>query len=385
MALLPCQLDPYTWTAPTVVTACTPAEDGRYHVVVEESLFYPEGGGQPADHGVLGGVSVVDVQRHNGEVIHVTDGPVALGAATQSVDGARRFDHMQQHTAQHLITAIAEDTLGRATLSFHLGADRCTIELDGPVSAEGVVALENAVNEAICANAPVRPRVVTTTDYEALSVRSRGLPVGHSGDVRLVEIEGIDLNTCGGTHVARLGELQMVHLLGTERARGGGCRLGFLAGGRVLARLRDDTERSAALTRLLKCGASEHVAAVGRIQDSDRAGAKAVRALEQELAAYIGQSLSGPAAPVCVHRPTADLGVLRAIVAAANLAHTVLLTGDGVFVVAGPGAGDVGPRVAAALSGRGGGRGDRYQGKAADLSEAARHAAEACLTRGEAG
>lgn len=380
MSLQPCQLDAYVAHGWSRVLSCTPSTDGRFDVVVDQSVLYPEGGGQPADHGRIRDVPVVDVQTDGEGRVHLTTtAAVALGEARVHADLVRRFDHMQQHTAQHLITAVAQDRFGRATTSFHLGATESSIDLDGPLSAAQVQALEDAVNAEIRLNRPVEHRVVDLATYRALDVRSRGLPAGYEGDVRLVEIAGIDVNTCGGTHVSQLGELQLVHLIGTEKVRGG-ARLSFVAGHRVVRRLREATHRTGALNRALKCGPDAHLDSVKRLLDDAKSAGRQRRHLLGELAAALGATIPGadPTRPVHIHREAPDLGFLRSIADAARSAgHTgpILLTGGqgaGVFLLdaSAERVQQVGPAIANALDGRGGGRGTRFQGKAADLSAA---------------
>lgn len=376
MSLVRCQLDATLRTLDTVVEACAPTADGHWAVRLADTVLYPEGGGQPADHGAIGGVAVLDVQRDDAGVVHTTAAAVPLGPTTVVVDWARRFDHMQQHTAQHLITALAHDALGRPTVAFHLGAEGCTLDLAGrPLTPDERLDLQDRTNAAIRAALTVSPQVVDAETYARLPVRSRGLPDGHQGGIRLVEIAGLDQNTCGGTHVSSTAALQAVVLTRVERIKGG-CRVHYLAGGRVTDGLLRGLAREQALTELLTAPPSDHGALVARLIDDAKARTKQLGALQRELAAHVGRALAtDPRQPRHLHRDGADLGVLRAIADAALACcpdRAVLLTGAGVFLVAGPPAVvDVaGPQVAAALGGRGGGRGGRFQGKADDLSAA---------------
>ena len=374
MSLQPCQEDAYAESGWSNVESCTAVGDDRYVLIVDRSVLYPGGGGQPSDRGSIGGAAVLDVQKDTSGAIRITtDAPVACGRVPVQVAMARRYDHMQNHSAQHLITAVAQDHFSRSTVSFHLGAQSCSIDLDGPLGRADLQALEARVNEEIRRNHPITHRLVSLEDYAQLNVRSRGLPAGHTGDVRLVEIAGIDITTCGGTHVARLGEVQMVHLTGTEKVRGG-VRLSYLAGGRVLARLREGTHRQDTLNRALKCGPSEHLAAVQRLLDDAKTGARLRRQVLAELGQELGAAVPGttPTRAVHLHRPEADLSLLKSIADAARAAgHTgpLLLTGgesSGVFLVDGHAelVARAGPRVAQAVRGRGGGHGSRFQGKA---------------------
>jgi len=376
--MLPCQDDATLLRLETRVQHCSPAGDGRYSVVLEMTPFYPEGGGQPADHGTIGGARVLDVQQRGGRVLHTVDAPVD-GHIVAQVDADRRLDHMQQHTAQHLLTACLHDGFDAATVGFHLGESTTTIDLDRELPPEAITAAVDQANALIREARPVRTEVVSLEDYASRDVRSRGLPDGFTGDVRLVGIEGVDLNTCGGTHVQTTAALQVIMVIKTERYKGG-LRLHFLAGERARRAHVAATAREQALCAALTAGAEEHVSAVEKLLEQAKAGAKARRGLLQELAGFLGASLAGSAeAAVHLHRAEAEPAMLKAIADAALEVRpglTMLLTGGdadgaGVFLVAGPAehVSRVGPAVAAVLNGRGGGRGGRFQGKAQALGE----------------
>ncbi len=180
----------------------TGLEGSHFYAVTADTILYPEGGGQPADRGTLGSSAVLDVQKVDGVIQHILDGPVKLGPARMELNWERRFDRMQQHTGQHLLTAVAADVFGWKTTAFHLGDRVSDVELDAPdLGADKLKKLEEAVNSEISAGRAIRARRVSRDEYDELEVRTRGLPDGHTGDIRLVEIEGVDLNTCGGTHL----------------------------------------------------------------------------------------------------------------------------------------------------------------------------------------
>ena len=358
-------------------------QDGDAHVVVlSDTVLYPEGGGQPSDHGSIDGTPVADVRKANGTIEHFVPAPIESDEVTVEVDWARRFDHMQQHTAQHLVTAIAADRFGWETTAFHLGERLCDIELDAPaLTPEDVARLEEAVAEEVRAARPVTARTVSLTAYEHLDVRSRGLPAGHSGDVRLIEIDGLDLNTCGGTHCTTTAELEAVKLLGTESMRGG-TRLFFVAGARLRARLGAAHARAAELRALVGASDEELVSAVQTRIEQVKESGKAVRRLEEELAEAIADGLvarAGAEPVVAEHWPDRQLPFLQSAARAAieRAPQAVLLvTGggeaQGVFLLAagdqaGIDVGAIGPRVAEALDGRGGGSGSIFQGRAGAL------------------
>ncbi len=196
-------------------------EDGQSWAVLEDTVLYPEGGGQPCDRGTANGIEVLEVRTHAGEIRHRLAAPLAEGPVALVLDWVRRFDHMQQHTGQHLLTALAQDRFGWATTAFHLGEEVCDVELAVPTLTPGDRArLEEAIAQEIRAARPIRARRVDAEGYARETVRSRGLPEGHLGDIRLVEIEGLDLNTCGGTHLQHTGELEALALAGTRAILG---------------------------------------------------------------------------------------------------------------------------------------------------------------------
>ncbi len=225
--------------------------DGVPFAVTSDTIFYPEGGGQPADRGTLAGVGVVDVRKESGAIRHLLAAPAEKGPACLVIDWPRRFDHMQQHTAQHVITTVAQRDFGWPTMAFHLGPVVCNIELDAPgLERDQLGALEDAVAEEVRAGRRVTSRYARRDQMEELGVRSRLLPEGFEGELRLVEIEGLDLNTCGGTHVRNTSEIGTVAILGTEAMRGG-TRIFWIAGDRVRRRLAAHEARNLKLRSLL--------------------------------------------------------------------------------------------------------------------------------------
>jgi len=372
--------DPYLRELDTEVVRAG-AEGGRAWAVLSDTVCFPEGGGQPADRGWLGDVPVVDVQWTEGEIRHLVAAPLAPGPVRVRLDWERRFDHMQQHTGQHLLTAIAQDRFAWPTTAFHLGAEICDVELDVPaLSPERLAALEEAVNAAIRSALPVAARRVDERAYAGLAVRTRGLPAGHHGDVRLVEIAGVDRNTCSGTHVRSTAEIGCLKLLGGESLRGG-TRVAFVAGDRVLRRLGVHETRNAALRSLLGAPDAGLVDVAAAKLEELRALERRARAAEDELADALAATLAGSAgALVEAHRDGGDLAFLqragRRLVALAP-AKAALLTATGAggscfVVVAGAQCGldaqAAGRLVAAALGGRGGGSGQLAQGKTASLA-----------------
>jgi alanyl-tRNA synthetase len=354
--------------------------DGRPWAITADTVFYPEGGGQPADRGVMGAARVIDVQRRDGQVVHVVTEPLHRGPVHQRLDWHRRYDHMQQHSAQHLLTAVADVWFGWPTTAFHLGAQVSDIELDVPaIEMPRIAELENVVAREIRAARPITARPL---DDLVDDVRTRGLPDELDARLRVVEIEGLDRNTCGGTHLRSTAEIGCLALLGTESMRGG-TRLTWVAGDRVRHRLEQWERRGAELRQVLGA-ANDELADVTRlkldqIKDLRRQLGRRTDALADAVAERLAHAST---AVVTARIPDADVDLLRRIGSRLNRLRpagvSVLTTdsdGDGVFVVAvGPESGIdtamAGDTVRMAFGGTGGGAKGIYQGTAPNLDRA---------------
>lgn len=373
--------DPYRKEIAVRLLETGTGDDGPY-AIVSDTVLYPGGGGQPPDRGTLAGVRVLSSSPEDGVVRLALERPVTGEVADLAVDWQLRYDRMQQHTAQHLLTAVAADEYGWHTSSFHLGDEVCDIELDTPaISPDDLGRLQADVVAQVHAALPVHARRVPMDEYGTMTVRSRGLPEGFRGDVRLVEIEGLDLTTCGGTHVARTSELETVFLLDTESVRGGACtRLRWLAGRRVRERLLRHEQRSRDLRQELGVGDEDLARAVRARGDRLKTGERRIRHLESALAGEVAARLIRQTDEL-VHAGFEDVepSFVQAVArtfAASNVSKVALLTSQGpkgpFFMVVGGGdfGGDVqalGTRVAEALGGRGGGSGSYFQGKPVSL------------------
>ena len=355
-------------------------EAGRPYVVLDDTILFPEGGGQPPDHGFLNDSEVLDVQKKGVEIRHYVAAPLAPGPARVRLDWDRRFDHMQQHTGQHLLSAVAQDRFGWQTMAFHLGPEVCDVELDvRALSPADLEALEEAVAAEIRAAHAVLPRRVTLDEFRALPVRTRGLPEGHAGDVRLVEIEGVDLNTCAGTHLSNTAEIEVVALMSVEPLRGG-TRLFFVAGRRARRRLKRHEERNAALRKSLGAPDAGLVDAAKAKLDQLSETQRALRRAEEELAVAAAEAaLAAPARVVHAHFEGRDMAFVQTVArrfAEKAGARAALLTatreGQHVFALGGgEGFGDaqaLGREIASLFEGKGGGSGRVFQGKAPGLS-----------------
>ncbi len=274
--------------------------DGQqvWHVALDRSAFYPEGGGQPWDRGVLrararsGAELEIPVEAviedETGEVWHAVRKPLLAGTVVSGfVDEDRRLDHRQQHSGQHLLSAVLADAYGARTVGFHLGAEDGTVDL-AVSDQDRLLALlpeiEEHVNRLVTANLPVAVRTVSQEEAQTLLAAGaiRKLPP-RSGDIRLVEMPGVDLNACGGTHVESLGEIGAVLLRGTEKIKTG-LRLHFVCGLRAIGAARAAYDSLGAAAGLLSVGLGDVPSAVQRVQAEAKVLAKERVKLREELA-----------------------------------------------------------------------------------------------------
>ena len=191
---------------------------GKPAVVLDETAFYAESGGQPWDTGTLDAVQVVAVLEQGDEIVHVLSAPLSADRVRGRVDGDRRRDHRQQHHGQHLLSRAFVELHSARTTSFHLGSEVSTIDLDRLVGDEQIAAAVARTNEVVWAARPVRVRTVTRAEAEGLGVTA---PEDAGDAVRLVEAEGFDLQPCGGTHPRSTAEVGCVAVVGHERYKGG--------------------------------------------------------------------------------------------------------------------------------------------------------------------
>jgi alanyl-tRNA synthetase len=253
----------------------------RWRVLLDRTALYPASGGQPDDRGRIGGAAVVEIVDEGDEIAHFVDARVAPGPVKAEVDWTRRFDHMQQHTGQHLLSAVLQTKFGLETVSFHLGEEVCTIDLRGAEPAEGTLrGAERATNDIVFEGRPVTVRYATREELRGLGVRKE---VEREGILRVIEIEGADLQPCGGTHVARTGQIGMVQLRRWTKIRQD-WRLEFLCGERVARAARGDYETRRGIAEKLKCSMEEVGGAVEKALAEKDASFKLAKARGERLA-----------------------------------------------------------------------------------------------------
>lgn len=259
--------DAYTHTFEAEIIEHAQVE-GKAALVLNRTAFYPTGGGQPNDIGELGGIPVIDVVKRETDeaILHVLDceTPPACDTITGKVDWGQRFDHMQHHTGQHILSAAFEEVAGAGTVGFHLGDKSVTIDLDRTdIDDSEYEAAEEIANRVIFHNLPVRAWFPTEEELADITLRKE---VDVTGRLRVVKIEGFDATTCGGTHVAHTGEIGQIKILKPER-RGEKIRIEFRCGQRALYDYRQKNEMVNTLAAMLTVGGWELDKAVERLQD----------------------------------------------------------------------------------------------------------------------
>lgn len=258
-----------------------PDARGGVRVYLDRTAFYPESGGQPSDRGVLGGMTVLDVIDEGEEIAHIMHAAPADGAVWGTIDWARRFDHMQQHTGQHILSAAFERSGGYKTVSFHLGTDVSTIDLDSDrVGAQQIEAAEDLANSVTFANRSVQVTFRSAAEAQQLDLRK---PTYREGDIRLVEVAEFDLSACGGTHVSASGGVGVICIRKVDRAKGQ-ARVEFVCGGRALRRARQDYAILSEAGRLLSSGFEAVPELISKQAQELRDAGKSVQKLVGELA-----------------------------------------------------------------------------------------------------
>ena len=256
--------------------------------MLDRTAFYPTSGGQPFDTGRLGTTDVVNTIDDGERVLHVVSAlprgdRLNVGEAVHGeIDWTRRFDHMQQHTGQHVLSAAFDRVLDNRTMSFHMGGESATIDLAREASSVDVERCVDEANRVVWEDRPVTIRFASPEEAARLPLRKE--PV-REGPLRLIEVADFDLSACGGTHVARTGEIGLIAVTAAEKFRGGS-RLTFVCGGRALRALRGYRDAVAGSVRSLSVLPHELPAAVERIQADGKQARKTIARLQSELAVH---------------------------------------------------------------------------------------------------
>ncbi|EOR22781.1 metal-dependent hydrolase [Niallia nealsonii AAU1] len=263
-------------------------EENRTFVILKETAFYPEGGGQPADTGTINGIRVIDVQIKNDQIYHLVENKPEEQTVECVIDWNRRFDHMQQHTAQHLLSAVLEELYSIPTVSFHLGKEYTTIDVDTTdLTKEQIETIETACNTYIMKNLEIK--TYFTNHEEVNKFPLRKLPEV-TGDIRIVEIEGIDYSACAGTHVQRTGELSFFKIMKTEKHRGQ-IRVFFLSGWRSLYDYQTSQTILDHLSSHFKTNKQQLEDRINKLELEKKALNREVEVLKSENTAFLGEQI----------------------------------------------------------------------------------------------
>lgn len=367
------ETDSYLQTFAAVVQACTQTPEG-WAVVLDRTAFFPEGGGQPWDTGRLGDARVLAVHTDGETITHLTDAPLPVGAAVEgALDWARRLDHMQQHTGEHILSGTLHRLYGADNVGFHIGTPYVRMDLSIPLTAEQLATAEAQANAAVRADTPVRCFVPDAATLAATAYRSKK---ELEGPVRLVEAGG-DRCACCGTHLARTGEVGLIKILSAQHYKSG-MRLTVACGQRAFAAVADGWADAEAAGRLVSAPVGGLAAAVARLQSGESQLKQRLAALQNALAAACTAAAT-PGQPCTVWAEGADGDGLRRIamaVAAGTGAPCCALAPGGqglAYALAAAPGGDVRPAcqaLNAAFAGRGGGKPAFCQGSLAAGDEA---------------
>ena len=357
----------------TITRLCE--HDGRPAVVLNRTAFYPTSGGQPFDTGRLGSVGVIETVDDGDDILHVVSEPMPAGVAVKGeIDWPRRFDHMQQHTGQHVLSAAFDRLIENRTTGFHMGAETSTVDLRREVTAAEIERAVDEANRVVSENREVSVRFVSADEAARLPLRKE--PV-REGTLRLIEISEFDLSACGGTHVSRTGAIGMIAVTSAERFRGGS-RLTFVCGARALRSFRTLRDAVAGAVRVLSVLPHELAGAIERAQLEAKEGRKTVSRLQGMLAGHeaarlLSEASGGDGVRIVTKRVDGwDASGLKAIATALaahrNVAALLVSSSEPIAVVVArsPDVALDASKVLRALldrfGGRGGGRPDLAQG-----------------------
>lgn len=347
------------------VTGCEASKDG-FAVTLDRTAFYPEGGGQPADHGVLGGVKVLDVQEKGEKIFHTTDGPLAVGAAVEGrIDWPRRFLLMQQHTGEHILSGITHRLFQLDNVGFHMGAKAVTVDFNGVLSEKQLEQVERMANQAVYKNLPVEASCPPPEELAALDYRSKK---ALSGAVRIVTVPGYDCCACCGLHTACTGEVGMIKVLSAQRYKGG-LRVTLQLGSRALEDYDEKLQSVTAISGLLSAKPEEVVDAVERLLAERDGLRQQMNAMQEKIFAQKVRAIPEGQARACFFESGLSADNLRnfCLALCTRVPLAAVFSGSDVdgwkYAVAG--SGDVRPlgkEMNQAFSGRGGGKPGLVQG-----------------------
>lgn len=274
--------EPYTKEFDAEVTSCTESKNG-YAVILSDTAFYPEGGGQNCDIGTLDGEEVYDVQRAAGVIVHCMKEPLETGKTVHGViDWKRRFDNMQNHTGEHIVSGLIHNRYGYENVGFHMGKEVIQIDFNGPLDWEQLMEIEDMANDIVMKDEKIH---IFFPDKEELNQYDYRSKKELKGKVRLVKIPDADLCACCGTHVARTGEIGLIKILSVAKNKGG-VRVEMVSGIRAVKCVQNIVTANRTIMDLLSCRMYESADAVTRMMEESRKQASVIHSLQEDLIQY---------------------------------------------------------------------------------------------------
>lgn len=306
-----------------VVQECLKSGD-RYQVVLNRTAFFPEGGGQYADTGMLEAVHVLDVQEKDGTIYHLTDGELIPGTeVTGRIDWEERFMKMQQHTGEHIVSGLVHARFGYRNVGFHLGTTDCTMDFSGEIKKEELLEIELEANKAVIQNLDVIVTYPSVEELESLEYRSK---IEIEGQVRIVTIPGYDVCACCAPHVSKTGEIGQIKLTNVQRYKGG-VRVTMLCGFRALADYNRKLQAARQISAALCAKEDETAEAVVHLQEECAQWKQRVLNLQKDLLSYKAKAVDDTEDAVCLFEPELEGEAPR------FLMNQVLDAGHGVCAV----------------------------------------------------
>ena len=289
------------------VVSCRPCDNG-YEAVLSRTAFFPEGGGQAADTGVIDGIRVYDVQEKGEQIFHYLEGELEEGkTVTGQIDWDKRFSRMQQHSGEHIVSGIVHARFGYDNVGFHLNDELCTLDLSGPLTKEELREVEDAANEAVFANVPVQVSYPSKEELKTLDYRSK---IEIEGQVRIVSVPGYDICACCAPHVERTGEIGMIKLVNMQRYKGG-VRVTMLCGSRALTDYEKKQEQNRKISALLCAKEYETAEAVGHLKEELDSLKRTLVEKERQLVHIWAQSVPEEEKTVCMFSEDISADAMR--------------------------------------------------------------------------
>lgn len=309
--------DSYIKSFETIVMSCLPKGE-TFEIIVDKTAFFPEGGGQNADTGRLGDANVIDVKERQGIIYHITDKPLTVGTSVVgAIDWSRRFDYMQQHSGEHIVSGIVHSRFGYDNVGFHLGDAVVTLDFNGVLSQEDLDSVERSANQAVFEN---RNIIVSYPDKAQLAKIDYRSKIEIDGQVRLVTVENYDICACCAPHVARTGEIGLIKILSCQKYKGG-VRISIACGYRALEDYKTKQKNVGEISVMLSAKPEQVSAAVEKLHCDMQVLKYQLGAMQEKLMMTKVAQIDAKAAHVCMFESEMEAVVMRKAVNAMTAAH----------------------------------------------------------------